>query len=246
MRHSIEALRDYTIQARDGEIGQLDTVFFDDLAWVVRYLVVNTGSWLFGRRVLISPAALVSEDWSGEVLPVNLTRQQVKEAPGVDLEKPVHRQHEVALSNYYGWPAYWSNFTDPSMATVALETAVQTTGDETEGNEHLRSAQEVAGYHIQARDGEIGHVEDFIADSETWNIHYIVVDTQNWLPGRKVLVSPQWIEKISWAERKVHVDLQQETIANSPEYDPDVPLDRAYEARLHDHYGRSKYWQNSP
>jgi hypothetical protein len=114
-----------------------------------------------------------------------------------------------------------------------------------EKEHHLRSTREVIGYHIQARDGEIGHVEDFIADDQTWAIQYMVVDTRNWLPGRKVLIAPAWIEKVDWLERLVHVDLLRETIQNSPEFDPSAPVNRAYEVRLYDYYGRPKYWDQS-
>jgi hypothetical protein len=115
--------------------------------------------------------------------------------------------------------------------------------EEESGDSHLRSVQEVAGYHIQATDGEIGHVEDFILDDETWMLRYVVVDTRNWLPGRKVIVPPSWVESVDWANRKVSVDFTREEVRTSPEYDPAAPVNREYEVRLYDFYGRPKYWE---
>ena len=108
---------------------------------------------------------------------------------------------------------------------------------------HLRSIKEVTGYHIQASDGEIGHVEDFVVDDKIWALRYIVVDTRNWLPSRKVLVSPQWAATVDWAEQKLWVDLSTDNIKNSPEYDPAAPINRGYERTLYDYYGRPVYWE---
>jgi len=101
----------------------------------------------------------------------------------------------------------------------------------------------VTGYHIQATDGAIGHVEDFILEEETWAIRYLVIDTRNWWPGKKILISPQWIDRVSWNESKVFVNLSGETIKQSPEYQEDVPLTRDDETRLHGHYHRPGYWE---
>jgi hypothetical protein len=110
------------------------------------------------------------------------------------------------------------------------------------GDPHLRSTQEVLGYYIHASDGDLGHVEDFIVDDDNWTIRYMVVDTRNWLPGKKVLVAPEWITEVSWGESKVYVDLTQDAIKDSPEYDPTETVNRLYEERLYDFYGRPKYW----
>ena len=144
------------------------------------------------------------------------------------------RQQETELHLYYGWTPYWqSGMAAPALAGKQAETS---------GDPNLRSSVEVTGYHIQARDGEIGHVEDFLANDEDWVIRYMIVDTRNWLPGKKVLVSPTWIEEVDWLTRDVHVDLKRETIRHSPEFDPDAPVNREYEMRLYDYYGRPKYW----
>ena len=106
----------------------------------------------------------------------------------------------------------------------------------------MRSTRAVSGHHIQALDGEIGHVEDFIIDDETWAIRYLIVNTSNWWAGKKVLVSPQWIERVSWGERKVFINLSRETIKESPEYTEESLLTRDYEIGLHGHYNSKGYW----
>jgi hypothetical protein len=74
---------------------------------------------------------------------------------------------------------------------------------------HLRSTKAVTGYHIEALDGELGHVDGFIVDDESWAIRYMEVATRNWWPGKKVLVSPAWIDRMSWEDSKVYVGARQ-------------------------------------
>jgi hypothetical protein len=109
-------------------------------------------------------------------------------------------------------------------------------------DENLHSASDVIGTYVQASDDDVGHVEDFLVDDRTWAIRYLLVDTRNWLPGRKVLIAPAWIRSVSWEESKVHVDLSRSEVEAAPEYDPSRPLERALEARLHEHYRRPTYW----
>jgi hypothetical protein len=249
MHYSVKNLKGYAIGATDGDIGKVDDFYFDDEFWTIRYLVAETGSWLFNRKVLISPFALGKVDVSRERLDVTLTKKQVEKSPGIDTDKPVSRQHEASYFDYYGYPYYWvgPDLWGP-MAYPRLSGAVQRRNEEANAkreeayDSHLRSANIVTGYHIEATDGGIGHVEDFIIDGETWEIRYMVVDTQNWWPGKKVLVAPQWNDRVSWDDSRVYVDLSRETIKNGPEYHPEA-LDRKYEEALYDHYKRPKYWE---
>ncbi len=239
MLRSVNELLGYTILSKNKkDIGTIKDFYFDGDNWTVRYLVADTGTWLPGRKVLISLFALKRPDWAEKVFPVELTGEELENAPGIDEDKPVSRQHQAELHRYFEWPVYW---------TVGFEPAPipkQDTGEETEkgSDPDLRSSREVEGYHIGAKDGEVGHVDDYIVDDSTWVIRYLVVDTRNWLPGRKVLVSPDWIEKIDYDKREVDVDLLRDMIENSPEYDPYGVLEREYETKLFDHYGRPKYW----
>ena len=246
---NVSDLKGLKIRATDGEIGSVDQFYFDDETWTMRYLVINTGNWLTGRMVLISPISLDNVDVRAKQLDVHLTKKQVENSPNIDTHKPVSRQHEADFLGYYGYPFYWSgsHLWGPALRPADLSegksgaSATSKVGQESI-DRHLHSTNEVSGYHIQALDGEVGHVEDFLVDEETWSIRYFVVDTRNWWPGKKVLVSPQWIESISWEESKVHVDLARETIKGGLEYDESIPVTREYESKLFDNHGRSGYW----
>jgi len=237
----MKTLHSYAIEATDGNIGVIYSFYFDDLSWTIRYVVVDTGSWLPGRRVLVSPAVVGEPHWEMRQLPVNLTQEQVENSPDIDTDQPVSRQHQIALHDYYAWPMYWT-VAPIGPGTVAMPPELVEEFASESGDPHLRSTQEVLGYYIHASDGDLGHVEDFIVDDDNWTIRYMVVDTRNWLPGKKVLVAPEWITEVSWGESKVHVDLTQDAIKDSPEYDSTETVNRVYEERLYDFYGRPKYW----
>lgn len=255
MLRSVDELKGYAVEATDGEVGSVVEFYFDDESWTIRYLVADTGTWLTGRKVLISPSALGDVDWSSRKLRVNVTRERVENSPGIDTDKPVSRQHEMDYSDYYGYPYYWggpylwgpvampSGYRGtyapqrPTTVEKELEAAKRQQEDV-----HLRSTKEVSGYYIEASDGDIGHVEDFLIDDETWTIRYMVVDTRNWWPGKKVVVSPEWIRGVSWTDEKVRIDLSREAIKNAPEFDEHAPLSRDYERQLYGHHGRPEYW----
>ena len=249
MLHKTKTLKGYTLKSLDGEIGKVQEFYFDDQHWTVRYLVADTGNWLTGRQVLISPHALAAVDKEGKHISVKLTKKQIEDSPALDSDKPVSRQFEEAYFGYYEWPMYWGGpymwgaypYIMSDYDKKKVYTPVEKTGDA-----HLRSTQAVSGYHIQATDGEIGHVEDFIIDDETWAIRYLIVDTKNWWLGRKVLVSPQWITNVSWSDYKVFVKLDRETIKRSPEYTDWSLLTREFEDSLHKHYKLQGYWESEP
>lgn len=236
----------YTLAARDGEIGRVDDLLFDDEAWVVRYLVANTRKWLPGRKVIIPPNALDAPDWAERTFPVALTKKEIEQSPPLAEEQPVSRQHEIELYRQFEWPGYWMG-TEIVGAWPEFFRRRQE-GDEApeirrqEGDSHLRSLDEVSGYRIGASDGEIGHLEDLILEDQEWWAVYLVVDTRNWLPGRKVIVSPQWVERFDWAAHEVTLAMDRDNIARSPEFDPATPVNRDYEEMLYDYYGRPKYW----
>jgi hypothetical protein len=245
MLRQIKDLESFKLRARDGDIGSIREFYFDDKYWTVRYLVADTGGWLSGRRVLLSPYALHSANEAEHVIPVDLTKKQIEESPSLASDQPVSRQYEMQYYQYYDWPMYWSgaNMWGVSPLMVRAQDAAwkETVRHADAWDPNLRSTGDVIRHHIQAQDGEIGHVEDFIIDDETWAIRYLVVDTKNWWPGRHVLVSPLWIDRVSWEESKVFVGLSRETIKQSPEYTPES-FSREYETELHQHYSRQGYW----
>jgi sporulation protein YlmC with PRC-barrel domain len=259
MLRTVSELQGRAIAASDGEIGSVEDVYFDDVGWTVRYLVVDTGHWLPGRTVLISPMAIRKAGGVDGAIPVALTKAQVERSPSVDTDLPVNRQYELEYSRYYGYPFYWSGpyrwgsvrYPDdltatgpgpvPAVGAAPPAPAVRDTM-ESGGDPHLRSARDVTGYYIEATDGDIGHVEDLLVDDREWAIRYMIVDTRNWWPGKKVLLSPDWIARVSWQDSRVHVDLTRDGIKSAPEYDPTRPIEREYESSLYGHHARRSYW----
>lgn len=249
MLNKAKTIKGYKLDSLDGEFGEVEEFYFDDLHWTVRYLVANTGNWLTGREVLISPYALVAAIKAEHHIAVSLSKKQIEESPSLESDKPVSRQFEESYYGYYGYPMYWGGplmwgaypylLRDPNQWNTPTETAKS-------WDPHLRSTDSVGGHSIQALDGEIGHVEDFIIDDETWAIRYLVVDTRNWWPGKKVLISPHWIERVSRDESKVFVNLSREAIKQSPEYTEESLINRDYETDLHRHYELPGYWVDEP
>jgi sporulation protein YlmC with PRC-barrel domain len=258
MLRRIESLDGYTIHATDGEIGSVKEIYFDDEHWGIRYLVVETGSWLSSRMVLISPYSIQGIDDHDETIAVSLTQDQVRNSPDIDTHQPMSRQLEGEFASYYGYGNYWAGpylwgvggypvYPMPEAGTVPpvgeRPDDVAARAMDRPEDVHLRSSDHVTGYHIAGTDDEIGHVQDFIFDDESWAIRYLLVDTRNWWPGgKKVLLATRWIERIDWTDSTVYTTLTREQIRNSPEYDENLPLDRDYETRLHEFYGRKTYW----
>jgi hypothetical protein len=248
MLKSVKEITGYVLNAQDGEIGRCKDFLFDDEIWTIRYMVADTGKWLPGKKVLISPISLGETDWGLKLIQVYLDKQRIEDAPLLDEHAPVSRQYEIKYHEYFGWPSYWVGVEAWGIhgypGPLAAEKKKEFVEDIKKSNDpQLRSVKEVTGYHIQAKDDDMGHVKDFIVNDKSWTISYVVVDTRNWYPGgRKVLISPAWIESIDWPRRRMMVDLSAKQIKESPEYDPHAPVNREYETRLYDFYGRPKYW----
>ncbi len=257
MFRKTKELQGCRLGARDGELGHLKDFFFDDQTWTIRYLVADTGNWLPHRRVLISPHAVLGiTEQPHRLVEVNLTRKQIEESPSIETHMPVSRQFESEYHRYYGWPYYWSgpllwgpvDLPGPQVLLNLPPEREKLPAKEGEDS-HLRSAHEIGGFHgylVQGLDRAFGHIEQFIFEEASWAIRYLVADTRNWWVGKHVLLSPQWISWISWAEARVYVDFDRETIERAPAYDPGAELTRAYEQRLFEHYNREPYWEKSP
>jgi sporulation protein YlmC with PRC-barrel domain len=247
LRH-LSNLERYAVAATDGDVGRVADFLLDDLQWTIRYLVVDTGGFLHGREVLISPIAFRDVDWTERRFRVALTVDKVKQSPDVDTDKPVSRQHESALSRYYHHLAYWgyaglwgTGGYPGSLAVSGWTDGAEEAPEQTAGDVHLRSTKEVRGYRVDGSDGEIGHVSDFIVDDETWTVRYLVLDTSNWWVGKKILVASDWIGDVSWLDRSVQVALSREVVQQSPEWDELTPINSDYQARLCAHYKRPAY-----
>lgn len=249
MLDKVKKLTGYKLHSLDGEIGEVREFYFDDNHWAIRYLVADAGNWLTGRQVLISPYALLAVNEEKRYISLDLTKKQIEDSPSLDSDKPVSRQFEEAYYEHYGWPMYWTgSYTWGFYPHLVRDPEKRRTSNEggKAWDPHLRSTQAVLGYHLQAADGEIGHVEDLIIDDQTWAIRYLVVDTRNWWPGKKVLISPKWIERVSWSDSKVFVNVTRETIKQSPGYSEESLPTREYETALHGHYNRRGYWIDEP
>ncbi len=243
MLNKAKTLKGYKLNSLEGEIGKVKEFYFDDKHWTIRYLVADTGSWLQDRKVLISPEAIVAVNREEENININLTKNQIEGSPSVESDKPVSRQFEESYNGYYGWSAYWNA---PAymggVSNIERDSEKWDPQVDEDWDPNLRSTYDVTGHNIEAIDGEIGHIKDFIIDDETMTIRYLIIDTGNWWPGKKVLISPKWIERVSGVESKVLVNLDRESIKNSPEYNEESLLNREYEIGLHKHYNRQGYW----
>jgi hypothetical protein len=263
MLHTIKELERYAIHATDGVIGHVRGVYFDDESWVMRYLVVDTGGWFANRKVLVSPMSVVHVDRLERTLSVSITRQQVKDSPDIDTDKPISRQHESGYLGYYGYPDYWggggfwgegsfpslllnvnehgtagSDGRSRSERVQSMREARSDPGDDV----HLRSCEAVTGYRIEASDGHLGHVKGFVTEEETWAIRYLIVTTGDWWMGHEVLIAVRWIDKVSWPDSSVSVSLTRQAVKESPVYDSARMLDRVHEESVFKHYEKTGYW----
>src|SRR5512133_1058354 len=251
MLRSLKEIENYIVCAADGKIGRVDDFLIDDERWVIRYLVIETGGLLERRQVLIAPSSVVEVEWSASRVQLALTKDTVKNSPNIDARKPVSRQREQDLYSYYGYPPYWNSTettsVSPSPAVLVANASLETSpvSREQAADVHLRSARELRGYTIQATDGSMGHVDDYILEDDIWGVRYLVIDTSNWWLGKKVLVAPEWASRIDWFEQVLYVDMTRQAVKDSPEWDPSVAVDRDYEMRLYQHYGRVSYWSSS-
>ena len=221
MLHSIQQRYGEKLRANDGEIGHVRDFYVDDKNWAVRYLVANTGSWLSERLVLISPHALGHLHPRGSVLLVNLTRRQIENSPSIDEHKPVSRQHEEEYHRHYGYPYYAQTWPLWGLAgypvIVPPPRLLHTKSAPTDS--HLRSARFIQGYKVQATDGVVGELADFMVDDRTWMIREIVVEFGHWYAGKAIRIPTEKISRISYDESTVYVNLAKDAMVPASEED---------------------------
>lgn len=244
------ATKGFHILASDGSIGTVSDLMFDDATWKVRWLVVETGSWLMNRQVLLPASALGLADTTARSLTVHLTQAQVRGSPDVDTQRPVSRQQEGAIYDYYGFNPYWGtadyvgtysywggmDFSPPVPSTSQRRDAIiqmQRSSDDA----HLRSIEVLHGYHIHATDGEIGHLADVLINDSDWSLSYLVVNTSNWWRGKEVLISPRSTQSIRWTERMIYLGVTRDKVRASPDYNADQPMPASFDAEMAQHYG---------
>jgi len=243
-----KTLKNFKLSSIDGEIGKVKDLYFEDEYWTIRYLIANTGNWLTGRQVLLSPNSITSINKEEEYINVNLTKSQIENSPNLDSDKPVSKQFEEKYYGYFALPMDGMGMGESGALLPFIpvenykEMLIASDKEKNEWDPHLRSTHNVTGYYVQGIDDTIGHVDDFIIDDETWEIRYLIIDTQNWLQGKRILLAPQWIESVSWDESKVSVNFRCEDIKQSPEYTEETILNRDFEISLYQHYNREGYW----
>jgi hypothetical protein len=248
MLRSLKDLERYDVSATDADLGRVVNFLLDDEHWAIRYLVVDAGAFLYSRRVLVSPISFRRADWATHRFHLALTMASIKSSPSVDLDKPVCRQNERDQALHYDYPFYWGYIglwgQGPSPGLLAAGAKMETPAPRSNkpNDVHLRSANEVLRYHVHATDGDMGHLDDFIIDDETWEVRYLVIQTSHLWFGKKVLVPPRWTSRISWEGEAAYVDLTREAIKSCPVWNAGAPINREYEAHLYDYYGRPAYW----
>jgi hypothetical protein len=245
---NLDTIKTYALEAVNGEVGRFEEIYFEDSYFMIRYLVVNTGGWLSGQKVLLSPFTVGDVDEKDHKLFIELTQEQIKHSPPIESNRPVSREYEINYFNYYGWPPYWENTPWPSTPsippTVTASPHEKTNSSFRPDENHLRSSKELQGYSINVKNGSIGHLKSFIIDTQYWTIRYLEIDTRKWLRGGKyILISPAWISQISWPDRSLSVELSREVLKDAPEYDENKTIDRDYEFKLFNYYGKEIYWK---
>jgi sirohydrochlorin ferrochelatase len=253
MLRSVHELTNYVLSALDGEIGRCKDFLFDSERWALRYLIADTGKWIPRRKVLVSPVSLGHANHAERRLHVHLTRAEIEAAPPLGDGEPITRSHEVAFARHYGFPFYWAGASLWGFAATPYELrqpedsrAPEPSGrafpprssDDLERDSNIYSVGEVLGFRVAATDGDLGGISDFIVDDDTWALDYVVVDTHPFWPGRRVLLAPSWIRSLDWHTKRAAVDLTRKQVEGSPPFDPAMPVNRRYEERLYDYYGR--------
>lgn len=238
------ALKGYTIEATNGKVGSVSDLLFDDLSWKIRWLVVDTGGWLGGRKVLIHPSAIDQPDDILRQLPVKLMKEQLNNSPDILEDQPVSRQMEESLYGYYGWDPLWGGqcfaggaiasplVPPPLFGGTALREPAGVQADQEGQDPHLRSVAAVTGYRIRGTDGEIGHLKSFLVDDESWTIRYLVIDTSNWWFGDNVLLAPIAVTDIDWSSSQIRLNVTRDQVKASPAFQPDATIPQEYEHRL--------------
>lgn len=260
MIHTLSDLDGFALRATDGHIGHITDFYFDDRRWVIRYLVVEIGSALKSHKVLLSPAVIKHLNREEKTISVDMAVSDIEASPQINIERNVSTQYEIDYLSYYGYAFYWGNNLQNSLSsedeagTLAMDDLAEKSAAKAEdiflaidsvrrkyGDRHLRSCHEIVGYHIQAVDGEIGHLQSMLIDEDTWTIQYCIANTSNWWLGHQVLVTPQAITDISWGSSKIYVDMTQQQVKEAPVFDPSIPVNRERELGVYLHYGRGGY-----
>lgn len=238
MKISVKGITGFGIGATDGKIGTVKEIYFEDHTWTVRYLIVKTGNFLKEKLILISTQALLDADWDNELFSTNLSTDQIINSPDIDTDKPVYRQQEVKLYEHFPWDIYWAMGIIPMEDSVEIAISEKQKEIGANANPHLRSSDKVTGYTLHAIDGELGHIDDLIIETESWKITYVVLKTGSWFSGQKILIPTEWIIEINWLSSTFVMEATVEKVQQCEPFDADGGVNEAYEKVRRDYKGR--------
>jgi len=236
----------------DAPLGRIDDLLFDDNSWGLRYLVIDTRSWLPGRKVVLTPAELTDTAWLAKEIKVDRTRQEIEDSPPLEEHEPVSQQRESQLADYFDWPRLWGTSdalgTETPMgvgsevAEAGSKASREEFSPEGRGDPHLRSCTHLKGYEVVAKDGELGAIQNLIIDTEGWRIDQLVVavDDSKWLTNTLRSFEPESVDKIDWEQRHLALDLTLKAIELRPEFNSNEPVNRVYEQQSYDYFGRPR------
>ena len=267
MLFAVSGLIGCSVEASDGEVGAVKDFLFDDQTWKIRWMTVEAGDWLPGRRrVFIHPSAIAPLHISPKPtlpmmsssaplqLTVNLARAQIEAGPHAHEDDPVTTDMEALLYDYYAWDPFWgaSHFGGaalPNAESRIVGDAARREADAEipplDGDDHLHSVAEFKDYYVHAVDGDIGHVENLLADDANWEVRYLVIATRNWWPGKVVQLSPYAVKDIDWFGEHINMNVTRDQVRSAPAWDPLAMADEISEDDLHRHFGWAGYGGSS-
>ncbi|HEX8949328.1 MAG TPA: PRC-barrel domain-containing protein [Dissulfurispiraceae bacterium] len=245
----LQSVAGYAVIAKDGEVGAVEEFLFDDREWAIRFIVVRTGDWLPGKKVLLPPSVLEEPDWELPKLHITIERAQLARGPILGAHEPASRMFQIDLYKHFGWAPFWL---EEEYFNVPLHPSEVSSGlsrdQEKADDPHLLSTADTIEYRVEALNGDVGHPEDFVMDEDDWIIYYFAValDRSENVPeeetAKSVLIATEWVQKTAKEAGRVYLELDRDAVLRSPAYDPALPVDREYELELYDHYGRPRYW----
>lgn len=243
MRRSLKELLGYSVEALDGTKGEVHDFLFDEEQWVINYLHADLGSLFRDKQVIIPRMFWKNPKWLQEQFEVGVGKKDIEACPLIDEKLPVSKQYEQRLVKHYEAQAHLHPYNvAPALATAAVAPpkAIYTTSNDGHlKSPNLRSLREVLGYAIKTTDEEIGQLHDLIVDDRDWRIAYCVIDTQKYIPwSKKVLVEVAALEKISYQQQQIYLNMSSKALLSSYEYDPAEAVNEVYQKRKFDYLGR--------
>lgn len=226
MTTSLETLRGYHLKATDGVFGRIRDILFEEGPWTGRWIVADTGDWLFGRKVLLSPVSFFTPVEDEKTVPLRLSRKEIEAAPSLDEDAPISRTYEKTFYDHYMWPYYWmgegmwGNVTHPAYLFPTknqVSEKLDTRTPEEKQDPPLRSGHELTKYRLMSGEDVLGYVEDVLLDPETWEVKYFQCDTRKWFHGKTLHVSPEKVTDVDWHHHRLSVDFTQEELLKASE-----------------------------